>query len=208
METTTPKVPQDAGKKQIFNSKLLEALTRTHISVPLSIFYGLSAFLFYTGFTAGSLTAATMLGVFASGFLLFTLVEYLVHRFIFHMVTDTKIKEKIQYNFHGVHHDYPKDKARLAMPPAVSIVLAAALFFSLKFVIGDYVYAYLPGFMSGYASYLAVHFIVHAFRPPKNIFKTLWVHHGIHHYKDPEVAFGVSSPLWDWVFRTMPKKVS
>ena len=71
---------------------------------------------------------------------------------------------------------------------------------------GDFVFAFLPGFLVGYASYLFVHYIVHAYAPPKNFFKALWVNHSIHHYKDNTVVFGVSSPLWDYVFRTMPKK--
>ncbi|MDE0470592.1 MAG: sterol desaturase family protein, partial [Ekhidna sp.] len=71
---------------------------------------------------------------------------------------------------------------------------------------GNLVFGFLPGFLIGYASYLWVHYMVHAFQPPKNFWRTLWVHHGIHHYKQPHRAFGVSSPLWDLIFRTMPKK--
>ena len=197
--------PKNSGKKQVFDNPLLESLTRTHISIPLIIFYGISAYLLITGFIQTELTALTLIGTFVFAFLLFTWVEYMVHRHVFHMLPTNKLKEEIQYKFHGVHHEYPKDKARLAMPPVVSVVLATLLFFGLRFIMGDYVYAFLPGFLSGYASYLAVHYIVHAFRPPKNIFKVLWVHHGIHHYKENDRAFGVSSPLWDYIFRTMPR---
>ena len=92
------------------------------------------------------------------------------------------------------------------MPPVVSIVIATLLLFLLKLVMGDLVFAFLPGFLIGYAGYLGVHYIVHAYSPPKNLFKGLWVHHGIHHYKDDHVAFGVSTPLWDYVFGTRPRK--
>jgi sterol desaturase/sphingolipid hydroxylase (fatty acid hydroxylase superfamily) len=68
---------------------------------------------------------------------------------------------------------------------------------------GDYAFAFLPGFLVGYASYLAVHYMVHAYQPPRNFMKMLWVNHGIHHYKDGEIIFGVSSPLWDYIFGTM-----
>ncbi|MEM1137231.1 MAG: sterol desaturase family protein, partial [Bacteroidota bacterium] len=197
--------PKNSGKKEIFNNPLLEKLTRTHISIPLIIFYGISAYLLYLGFAQTALSAVTIIGVFVFGFLLFTWIEYNVHKHVFHMLPTTKLREDIQYKFHGVHHEYPKDKARLAMPPVVSITITIALFYTFKFAIGDYVFAFLPGFLSGYASYLAVHYIVHAFRPPKNIFKVLWVHHGIHHYKENDRAFGVSSPLWDYIYRTMPR---
>ncbi len=90
------------------------------------------------------------------------------------------------------------------MPPWASITISTLLLFVLRFFIGDYVFAFLPGFLIGYASYLFVHYIVHAYQPPKNMFKILWVHHGIHHYMRQDAAFGVSSPLWDVIFRTMP----
>jgi sterol desaturase/sphingolipid hydroxylase (fatty acid hydroxylase superfamily) len=103
-----------------------------------------------------------------------------------------------------VHHEYPKDKGRLAMPPLVSVALALGLLYGFYQLIGEYTYAFLPGFIMGYAAYLFVHFAVHAYQPPKNFLKILWVNHGIHHYKDNNKAFGVSSPLWDIVFGTMP----
>jgi sterol desaturase/sphingolipid hydroxylase (fatty acid hydroxylase superfamily) len=208
MATTpsTPIRPKNKGQKVIFDNPILERLTRTHIAVPISIFCLFSAGLIYYAFTYAELPAYLIATLFMSGLLIFTFIEYLVHRYVFHMDTDTKLKEKIQYNFHGVHHEYPKDKGRLAMPPIVSVLLAVGLLFAFKFVIGEYTYAFLPGFIMGYASYLFVHFIVHAYQPPKNLFKALWVNHGIHHYKDNNKAFGVSSPLWDYVFGTMPTK--
>lgn len=202
---TSQKVKTD-GQKQIFNNKFVEALTRTHIAVPLVIFYSFSAGLLYMGTQETQLGLGVLLGLFVGAFLFFTLVEYLVHRYVFHMLPTNKLKDWVQYNFHGVHHEFPRDKKRLVMPPVVSFTLAVLLFFGLRLVMGDYTFGFLPGFLSGYASYLAVHYIVHAFRPPNNFLKELWVHHGIHHYKDHTVAYGVSSPLWDWVFRTMPKR--
>jgi sterol desaturase/sphingolipid hydroxylase (fatty acid hydroxylase superfamily) len=71
---------------------------------------------------------------------------------------------------------------------------------------GDFVFAFLPGFLVGYASYLGVHYMVHAYQPPKNFLKTLWINHSIHHYKDGEIVFGVSSPLWDYIYGTMKEK--
>ncbi len=120
------------------------------------------------------------------------------------MSTHTSARKNFQYKFHGVHHDYPKDKDRLAMPPIVSVTISTILLFLFKLVIGDQVFAFLPGFLFGYAGYLFIHYLVHAYRPPKNFLKIFWVHHGIHHYRQGHKAFGVTSPLWDFVFRTMP----
>ncbi|MEQ9403290.1 MAG: sterol desaturase family protein [Cyclobacteriaceae bacterium] len=184
----------------------MERLTRTHIAVPLVIFSLISTGLMVYGFDKGFLTISNAVILFILGFTGFTLVEYLMHRFLFHLTPTTPKREKFAYTVHGVHHDYPKDKDRLAMPIPLSLTLSTGFFFLFKLIMGNLVYAFLPGFLIGYSAYLWVHFMVHAFQPPKNFWKVLWIHHGIHHYKDPGNAFGVSSPLWDMIFRTMPKK--
>jgi sterol desaturase/sphingolipid hydroxylase (fatty acid hydroxylase superfamily) len=204
MNMSTSK-PKHNGTKQLFDNKLLESLSRTHIAVPLIIFTLYSGGLLYWSATNTSLETGTIVGLFFIGLFVFTLVEYCMHRYLFHMNTYTEARKRIQYKFHGVHHDFPKDKDRLAMPPILSVTISTTLLFLLRLVMSDFVFAFLPGFLMGYAGYLFVHYIVHAYPPPKNVFKTLWIHHGIHHYKYPEKAFGVSSPFWDYIFRTMPK---
>ena len=188
------------------NNSILKKLSHTHIAVPLTIFYSSSVFFLCYGIAATSLEATKLLSLFFASLLFFTFIEYWVHRTFFHMLPTSKMKEKLQYAFHGIHHDNPKDKTRLAMPPVMSVTLMFIIFGVSYLLIGDYAFGFVAGFLTGYASYLAVHYIVHAYRPPNNLFRMLWIHHAIHHYKDHTVAFGVSSPLWDWVFRTMPKK--
>jgi sterol desaturase/sphingolipid hydroxylase (fatty acid hydroxylase superfamily) len=92
------------------------------------------------------------------------------------------------------------------MPPIVSIILASAFFLFYRLIMGDYGIPFTAGFVAGYASYLCVHYSVHAFPPPKNFLKHLWIHHALHHYQQPDAAYGVSSPLWDFFFKTMPEK--
>ena len=206
METKLKIKPHTQGTKSLFKNKFLEWLTRTHIAVPLILFFVISASLMSYGFNESYITVAGSVLLFLLGVLIFTLVEYMIHRHIFHLAPKTAKREKFAYTIHGIHHGYPKDKDRLAMPVPLSITLSALFYLLFKLIMGDLVYAFLPGFLMGYATYLWVHYIVHAFQPPKNFWKVLWVHHGIHHYKDPKNAFGVSSPLWDRIFGTMPKK--
>lgn len=196
----------NSKSKQLFSNPLLEKLTRTHIAVPVSIFAVFSVFLLGLAYKIADLPPVTIVLLFGSGLLIFSLTEYLMHRFIYHMKADGHRLRRLQYLMHGVHHDYPKDKSRLAMPPVVSVIVAALLFSITYQILGEFTFAFLPGFILGYSSYLFVHYIVHAYRPPKNSFRTLWIHHSIHHYKDASRAFGVSSPLWDYVFGTMPEK--
>ena len=196
--------PKDLGKKKIFSSSLLESLTRTHVAIPIALFMLVAIGIMYWGITYSYVSVLIAFVTFFIGLVSFSWVEYNIHRYLFHMVINTGFKKDIQYKFHGVHHEYPKDKMRLAMPPLVSITIVITLFFLFRLIMGDFVYGFLPGFLVGYASYLFIHYIIHAFRPPKNIFRILWIHHGIHHYKRNDKAFGVSSPLWDYLYRTIP----
>ena len=194
--------PKSSGTKALFKSPVLEKLSRTHISVPLIIFLSYSTVLLYWSITHTALSTGLTVGLFFFGVFFFTWLEYMLHRHVFHMATYTKTRERIQYIMHGVHHEFPKDKSRLAMPPLLSITLASVLLLIFRVILGDFAFAFLPGVLVGYSYYLSIHYMVHVFQPPKNIFKRLWINHSIHHYKNGEVVFGVSSPLWDYVYRT------
>jgi len=199
--------PDNFGTAQIFSNPILEKISRTNILVPITMFIILGIISIYFGIQKTSLGIGTAILLFLVGYIGFTLVEYMMHKHFFHMEPNTPIKDKLQYTVHGIHHDYPKDKDRLAMPPFVSAAYAAILYLIFKLIMGDLAYYFLPGFLLGYALYLGIHYLVHAVQPPKNFMKVLWVHHAIHHYKNPDVAFGVSTPLWDYILGTVPKKV-
>jgi len=198
--------PDNFGTVIMFDNPIMERISRTHISIPITMFLVFSVISFYYAYTDTGISLGIGLLVFFAGYIFFTFVEYMMHKHFFHMEPNTPIKDKLQYSAHGVHHDYPRDKDRLAMPPFVSAAYAAISYLLFTLILGDYALYFLPGFLVGYSSYLGVHFIVHAFNPPKNFLKVLWVNHAIHHYKDPDIAFGVSTPLWDIIFGTMPKK--
>jgi len=198
--------PQNKGTKKLFENKLLEKLTRTHIAIPIGLFITYSAvLLYYSIISIGTLSGWETAGIFVIGLFVFTLIEYVMHRYLFHIGTPTKKREKFQYTLHGVHHEFPKDKERLAMPPIMSIVIATTLLLVFKLILGDLVFAFLPGLLVGYAGYLLMHYILHSYKAREGFFNYLWANHAVHHYKDQSKAFGVTSPFWDYVFGTMPK---
>ncbi|MFN2429518.1 MAG: sterol desaturase family protein [Cryomorphaceae bacterium] len=198
--------PKEQGTTALFRNPVLEKLARTHISIPLTIYFFGCAILLYINFSNGYTSVAEGIGVFFAGLVFWTWFEYFMHKRIFHMLPTNKIKKRIQYMFHGVHHEFPRDKTRLAMPPAASVLILTGLFFVFQLIMGNYAFTFLPGFVIGYSLYLFVHYSIHAFKPPKNSLNVLWINHSIHHYKDDTVAFGVSSPVWDVIIGTMPKK--
>lgn len=195
-----------AASPRLFKNPVLDKLSRTHISIPIIILGGAAAGITVYGFFHGKLNLYNYILFFAAGAFVFTLVEYIMHRYLYHLAPTTEKRKKLQYTIHGVHHDHPNDKERLAMPPAFSLVLATLVFLFLKWTLGDYAFGFAPGFFLGYSLYLLIHYSVHIFTPPRNFLKKLWIHHSMHHYKSQEKAFGVSSPLWDYIFGTMPER--
>src|ERR1044071_2637610 len=197
---------ENTGTERLFNNPILERLSRSHISVPVSLFglYGVGLLFWSVNNTTLSIPLTVIL--FFGGLLFFTWVEYNVHRYLFHIPTTTAARTKFQYTMHGVHHHHPKDKDRIAMPPLLSITLATILLIGFRFLLGDYAFSFTAGFLVGYGSYLLVHYLVHIHRPPKNFLRQLWINHSIHHYRDGEIIFGVSSPLWDYIYGTMNRK--
>ena len=190
----------------MFENKLLNRLTQTHIATPIIIFFVYAIGLLWYTEVSTDIPVVTVILVFLAGTLGFTFMEYAVHRWVYHPPHGaSEAYKKATYKMHGMHHDYPKDKKRLAMPPLVAIFLATSLLFLFQLVLGQYAFAYLAGFVVGYALYLVVHYTVHIYAPPRNFLRALWVNHSIHHYSEDEVLFGVSQPLWDYVFGTMPR---
>ncbi len=193
--------------KQLFSNPVLEKLTRTNALVVITTLVLLSLAVFIYGVFAVHIIFLTKVVYGVIGLLSFTLAEYLIHRFVFHSI---EYSEKItwQFRIHGIHHAFPSDKERLAMPLPLAIFLSAFLFFLLRFAIGSTAFFFFPGFLLGYACYLLVHYIIHTRRPPNNICRILWKHHYMHHFKDHHKAYGVTTPFWDIVFGTMPSKTS
>ena len=64
---------------------------------------------------------------------------------------------------------------------------------------------FFAGFILGYLVYDGSHYAIHHFRMRSGFLLLIKKHHMLHHHADHDGGFGVSSPLWDHVFRTMPE---
>ena len=188
---------------RMFKSNLLEGLSKVHFTVPLFIFVPVIAFCTYKYFLT-PLSILTYFELFIGGLFVWTFVEYIMHRFVFHYVpADKPWAMRLHFIFHGVHHDYPSDRLRLVLPPSVSIPLATGFFFLFKTMIPlNYLWGFFPGFILGYLFYDISHYAIHHFNFKGSIWKKIKQHHMLHHYQDPDKGYGVSSPLWDKVFRS------
>lgn len=189
-----------------FESDFLNRITKTHISVPVGLFILYAIGLIWYTNVVTELSILQIIGLVFAGTFFFTFVEYAMHRWLYHPPHGAGEKYKeFTYTIHGYHHDYPRDKERLAMPPWLAIIIATAFLFFFKLFLSQMAFAFTAGFVVGYAGYLMVHYSVHVFKPPRNFLKSLWINHSIHHYSENEILFGVSQPFWDHVFRTIPQ---
>jgi len=194
---------QNKGQARLFKNDYLEMLTKTHPLVIWGMYIPIIGLLLYYSSTELGFSLAKVLLIFFSGIFFWSFFEYLAHRFIFHWISDHPAAQKIAYIMHGNHHQFPRDRQRLFMPPVPSIIISSLLLGTYYLIMGKYAFMFFPGFMFGYLIYGTMHYAIHAWNPPFKWMKGLWRNHHLHHYKNEHKGFGVSSTLWDHVFGTM-----
>jgi len=190
---------------RMFESDFIERFSRVHPATPFVAYIPLLLWVLYRSVERH--TGLVIVPLICVGLFTWTLTEYLLHRFVFHWVNETSWGKRVHFVLHGVHHDYPNDKTRLVMPLGASIPMAILFYVLFRglfgVVIGEPLYI---GMGIGYLLYDGTHYAVHHFKQTTKLGKWLRKHHMVHHFADHEGGFGVSSPLWDLVFGTMPKK--
>lgn len=186
---------------RMFNNGLMEALSKVHFTVPLFIYIPVILFFSVRAFDA-NINAGVFVLYFIAGLFIWTATEYLLHRYIFHFEPSSKWGQRLHFIFHGVHHDYPKDSKRLVMPPSASIPLATGFYFlfALFFKTPSNLFAFYPGFITGYLVYDMLHYAMHHYNFKSHLMKKIKQHHMLHHYDDATKGYGVSSALWDIIF--------
>jgi 4-hydroxysphinganine ceramide fatty acyl 2-hydroxylase len=190
---------------RLFNSDFVEFFSHVHPITPLVLYVPVIACMLYLALWQKGLSILAVVGLFLIGMLAWTLLEYVIHRCVFHYEPKSRLGKQLHFVMHGVHHDYPNDAKRLVMPPIISIPLAI-IFFSLFFAIfGRFAPAIFAGFVFGYICYDSIHYAIHHFPMQRGIWLWLKQYHLRHHFHDDHIGFGVSSPIWDYVFRTTRK---
>ncbi len=212
MSETLPLRPQAgatgprAQTTRMFESDFFEWFSRIHPITPFVAWTPIMGFVLYRSYERHALSFGTTAGLFVVGVLIWSITEYLLHRFVFHWENDSAVGRRIHFLLHGVHHDYPNDKDRLVMPLGASLPLGVIFYgiyyFTVGPVLGEPLYA---GMALGYMAYDGTHYAVHHFKQRTRLGRWVRRHHMLHHHADHDGGFGVSSPLWDLVFRTMPE---
>jgi 4-hydroxysphinganine ceramide fatty acyl 2-hydroxylase len=187
---------------RMFKSDFMEFCSHVHPITPVVLYVPLIIYMLYAALWRNGLSILTTAGLFVGGVLIWTLLEYVIHRHVFHYEPKTRWGKKLHFIVHGVHHDYPNDATRLVMPPSVSIPLAVLFWVLFALIFGRFAPGLSAGFAFGYVCYDSIHYATHHFAMKNRMGLWLKQYHLWHHYKDDQAGYGVSSPLWDYVFRT------
>ncbi|MEP7229470.1 MAG: sterol desaturase family protein [Ginsengibacter sp.] len=190
------------GQAQLFRNQYLEYLTKTHPLVIWGMYLPVIIYLPYYSNSRFGFAPWLIILVFLIGGFFWTFFEYIMHRFVFHLASENSRAQKLSYVLHGNHHEFPRDRQRLFMPPVPSLVFASIIFLVMYAIMADYVFMFFPGFLLGYLIYGSMHYAIHAWHPPFKWMKPIWRNHHLHHYKSDDHGFGVSSHFWDRIFGT------
>lgn len=190
---------------RIFSNSFLESLTKSNPTTTILFYTAIISLFLFLNFRYTSLAINTTGALYIMGLFTWTLIEYFLHRYIFHIDNYLPFMKRFHYIVHGVHHEKPRDHQRLFMPPVPGTILAIIIFSFWYIFLGTKTFAFMAGISNGYLLYSYIHFSVHT-KPVYDPLRKLWKHHALHHFKYSDKAFGVSSPLWDIIFGTMPPK--
>lgn len=196
---------------RLFKSDYLEFFTHIHPAVVLLLYVPVVVFFLAQAYVERAGALVPIVGIYALGIGVWSLSEYLLHRYLFHYEPTHPTLKWVWYLIHGVHHEQPQCKTRLVMPPILSIPLALLFYGFFQLVVGTMIGApfwvapLFAGFVTGYIAYDMLHYAEHHLSMKWGFLKFVKRYHLLHHFRTPEHRFGVSSPLWDYIFGTGPK---
>lgn len=172
--------------------------------VPLLCFSALAAGAAAWGISRGTcapLETALLLG---GGLLAWSPLEYVMHRFFFHVAPFPPRR----VHPHTGHHGAPDDRGRILTPLWLALPIAALIWGLARPALGSWERASLAmaGLFVGYMAYEVLHYAIHTAARPGPLLLRWRAYHFHHHFQDERRAYGVTSPLWDALSFTLPRK--
>ncbi|KAJ7969172.1 fatty acid hydroxylase 2 [Quillaja saponaria] len=189
---------------RFFTNDFLEILTRTVWWVIPLVWLPVTSWLMSLSFRKG-LTMVQEATVVIAGIIMWTLLEYTLHRFVFHAKTKSYWGNTLHYLLHGCHHKHPMDALRLVFPPAATAIIALPLWTVINILTTPSVApALFGGLLLGYVMYDVTHYYLHHGKPSRGLTQNLKRYHLNHHFRIQAKGFGITSSFWDKIFGTVP----
>lgn len=174
-----------------------------HPVMPFVIWLPVASAAIIWGTIAWQLSAVEVALHGVSALLTWTLLEYVLHRWLFHPPESWGNFGRLVHSIHRKHHDQPHDEVFALVPPVNAAVVLLFLTGIFSLVVSARGLAVFIGvFLLGYLFYEFLHLAFHH-RKPRTVFgRFLHTHHMRHHASGDAGNYGVSSPLWDWLLGT------
>ncbi|XP_034828482.1 fatty acid 2-hydroxylase [Maniola hyperantus] len=198
---------------RLFASPVLESLTFTPwyivpmFWIPIIVCLGVAQFRdrVFCGDSCeeARLSGLEFVGHVVFGVFLWTLLEYSLHRWVFHHDPGSSlILIQLHFLIHGMHHKVPFDGLRQVFPPIPALLLAVVLYLPASLLF-THPMIKLTGALIGYLTYDMIHYYVHHGAPRDGTYLyAMKRYHSNHHFLNHDKAFGISSKLWDHIFKT------
>ncbi|XP_037945116.1 dihydroceramide fatty acyl 2-hydroxylase FAH2 [Teleopsis dalmanni] len=145
-----------------------------------------------------------LIGYFIVGILFWTLLEYALHRWVFHMKINSNTNIWLctfHFMIHGLHHKVPFDPLRLVFPPLPGALICTIIYTPISFLVPT-PHVLLSGALFGYLCYDMMHYYLHYGSPTMRHMYHMKRYHYQHHFAHQNMGYGISSPLWDFIFDT------
>jgi sterol desaturase/sphingolipid hydroxylase (fatty acid hydroxylase superfamily) len=180
----------------------LESLSRSSPEAVVLFWVPIAAVALLMGLRGG-IGVWTLVGGTAYAVLAWTLFEYAVHRFAFHAPLKGTLGERITFIIHGCHHVEPRDSTR-NVTPVVGAIPTGLLLYGTNYLMFPLAQGFwISGiFILSYVFYDVMHWRLHQGLGVTRAERFLRRHHMLHHFSGNTVNYGVSSPLWDILFRS------
>ena len=138
-------------------------------------------------------------GIFA-----WTIIEYVLHRFLFHWQPKQQFLANLTAGFHLNHHKNPNDLSLILVSPPLGLCFSTLFFVLFLLALPSFkmVVALMTGIWLGFYYYEFLHYKIHASTSSRGVPTRRRRDHLYHHFANDECCFGVTSHLWDLVFRT------
>jgi dihydroceramide fatty acyl 2-hydroxylase len=199
--------PGREGVAHLFASPLVDSMWRAPWWWPYALALPLALAALALSLVMANDTSAFVqrVGWMLAGALGWTLFEHCLHRYVFHARGQSEVARAILLIVHGHHHVWPKDRGRLTATPWQAGLTIAPVYGVMGALLPALdALALTSGFTLAYVAYEAMHFVAHHGRPRSRLLRAIRAHHLRHHHEDPTSRWGISSPLWDHVLRTLP----